>query len=183
MELLLSTLKTSSSNYHGILDLQELFPRAIVPAVRLHLNLLALRGEMTQEWMAQKTGVSQDRVSKYERGATKPDLDSAVKIAHAFGLSLDELLFADLTGVDLSGRVRRLEDGNLNRGGSLVTPADRALREREAHYQRTIARLHKIALSLVNVIAGEESLLAGAEGPEPASPQAGSRGGHRKTGR
>ncbi|HIV63404.1 MAG TPA: helix-turn-helix domain-containing protein [Firmicutes bacterium] len=45
----------------------------------------------TQSELADKTGISQQRISYYERGARVPSLDDCVKLADVFGISLDEL--------------------------------------------------------------------------------------------
>ena len=45
----------------------------------------------TQSELADKTGISQQRISYYERGTRVPSLDDCVKLADVFGISLDEL--------------------------------------------------------------------------------------------
>ena len=57
---------------------------------KLH-QLRKLSG-MTQEQLAEKLNVSRQTVSKWESGATMPDLDSIMKISRLFHVSLDELL-------------------------------------------------------------------------------------------
>lgn len=47
---------------------------------------------MTQEQLAEKLNVSRQALSKWENGASPPDIESMVKIAVLFQISLDELL-------------------------------------------------------------------------------------------
>ncbi|MCM1049989.1 MAG: helix-turn-helix domain-containing protein [Clostridiales bacterium] len=47
---------------------------------------------MTQEQLAEKLNVSRQALSKWENGASPPDIESMVKIAVLFRISLDELL-------------------------------------------------------------------------------------------
>ena len=47
---------------------------------------------MTQENLAKVFHISQTSVSKYETGEAVPDLETAVKMADFFGVSLDEFV-------------------------------------------------------------------------------------------
>lgn len=57
-------------------------------------RLLTLRGEknLTQEETAERLGVSNKTYSKWETGATSPDLETLVKLARFFGVTADNLL-------------------------------------------------------------------------------------------
>ena len=48
--------------------------------------------KMSQVTLAEKTGISRDAISKYERGDTVPSVDYAKRIADALGVSLDYLV-------------------------------------------------------------------------------------------
>jgi len=48
--------------------------------------------KMSQVALAEKTGISRDAISKYERGDTVPSVDYAKRIADALGVSLDYLV-------------------------------------------------------------------------------------------
>lgn len=56
-------------------------------------NLIQLRKmrSMTQEDIAEITGVSRQAVAKWESGDTVPDLEKCRLLADAFGVSLDDL--------------------------------------------------------------------------------------------
>ena len=47
---------------------------------------------MTQEQLAQKIGTTQDTISLWELGKSKPDFDSIRQLCIIFGISADELL-------------------------------------------------------------------------------------------
>jgi len=47
---------------------------------------------MSQVELAEKTGISRDAISKYERGNVSPSVGYAKRIAEAFGVSLDHLV-------------------------------------------------------------------------------------------
>lgn len=49
----------------------------------------------TQESLAEKLGVSRQAVSKWERSESSPDTDNLIALAQLYGVSLDELLFAE----------------------------------------------------------------------------------------
>ncbi len=46
----------------------------------------------TQEEIAEKLGVSRQAVAKWERGETQPDIESCLKLADLFGVTLDMLV-------------------------------------------------------------------------------------------
>ncbi|WP_308776634.1 helix-turn-helix domain-containing protein, partial [uncultured Bilophila sp.] len=72
--------------------------RYIRPMTRKHLNIggkiQARRKAMglSQEDLAQLTGVSRQSVTKWETGQSAPDLDRLVELADVLGVSLDFLL-------------------------------------------------------------------------------------------
>ena len=51
---------------------------------------------LSQEEVAEKLGVSRQTISKWETEETVPDIYQAKKLAKIYGLSLDELIDADL---------------------------------------------------------------------------------------
>ena len=48
--------------------------------------------KMSQVELAEKTGISRDAISKYERGDVLPSVEYAKRIAEALGVSLDYLV-------------------------------------------------------------------------------------------
>lgn len=55
---------------------------------------------LSQEELAQRTGVSRQSVTKWETGQSAPDLDRLVQLADLLGVSLDYLLRADMESPD-----------------------------------------------------------------------------------
>ena len=56
------------------------------------LGILRTQCGFSQEYMAEKLGVSRQAVSKWEMGATLPETDKVVAISEFFGVSIDYLL-------------------------------------------------------------------------------------------
>lgn len=56
------------------------------------LGILRTQCGCSQEYMAEKLGVSRQAVSKWEMGATLPETDKVVAISEFFGVSIDYLL-------------------------------------------------------------------------------------------
>lgn len=57
-----------------------------------------IRGErkkqsLTQEQLAERAGISENYLGKIERAETTPSLETAVSIAAALGVTVDQLLF------------------------------------------------------------------------------------------
>ena len=50
--------------------------------------------QWTQAELAEKIGIKQKQISAYERGVNSPSTDFLIKIADAFGVTLDFLAFA-----------------------------------------------------------------------------------------
>lgn len=67
--------------------------------MKLSTNLQILRkraGNMTQEKLAERMGVSRQTVSKWETGETIPELDKLLELSSLFSCTLDALLKEDL---------------------------------------------------------------------------------------
>lgn len=56
------------------------------------LKLYRSQRGMTQEQVAEVIGVSRQAVAKWEKGETLPDIDSCIRLADLFGISLDMLV-------------------------------------------------------------------------------------------
>jgi putative transcriptional regulator len=48
-------------------------------------------GEMTQSELAQKIGMTRQTIAAIEAGKYSPSLEAAFRIAHVFGVTLDEV--------------------------------------------------------------------------------------------
>jgi len=51
------------------------------------------KNQLTQEQLSEKIFVSRKTISNWETGKTTPDIDSLIRLANLFDLSLDNLLF------------------------------------------------------------------------------------------
>ena len=62
-----------------------------------NLKLKAARAEMdlSQEELAQKTGVSRQTINMIERGDYNPTLNLCLKICHVLGKTLDEIFWLE----------------------------------------------------------------------------------------
>ena len=62
--------------------------------------------ELTQEQLSEKIFVSRKTISNWETGKTTPDIDSLIRLADLFNLSLDNLL---LEGSDIVENIKKIE--------------------------------------------------------------------------
>ena len=63
-------------------------------STRVRNNIRTLRfthGEMTQQELAEKIGVTRQTVNAIEQGKYSPSLEAAFRLARVFGRSLDEV--------------------------------------------------------------------------------------------
>ena len=74
-------------------------------------NLKKLREEnkLSQQALAEKLGITQQAVYKYERTAVEPDIETLIKMACIFGVSVDYLIGSgcDQAGQDISAQDRQ----------------------------------------------------------------------------
>lgn len=62
--------------------------------------------QLTQEQLSEKIFVSRKTISNWETGKTTPDIDSLIRLANLFNLSLDNLL---LEGSDIVENIKKIE--------------------------------------------------------------------------
>ena len=68
--------------------------------IGVKIKLLRKEKRVTQEELAEYLHISAQAVSKWETGASSPDIDMLPKLAIFFGTSLDHLLDFDQSQVD-----------------------------------------------------------------------------------
>ncbi len=61
-----------------------------------------LQGEMTQQELAERVGVSRQTVIAVEKGKYNPSVGLALRIASVFGMSVEELFSLDEAGGEIS---------------------------------------------------------------------------------
>ncbi len=59
-----------------------------------------LKGNMTQEALAEKMNISRQTVSKWELDTAQPEMDKAIELCRLFNCSLDNLFFDDMAACD-----------------------------------------------------------------------------------
>ncbi len=91
-----------------------------------HLKTLRLKRNMTQEVLAERSGLAVDSIRRIERGAFSPSLDTLGKLSGGLELSLSTLFSSAEAGH--SGLVRELCDYLAHRRTDEIRVADRVLR-------------------------------------------------------
>ena len=72
----------------------------MAPKLRITNNIRRLRffaDEMTQLELAEKAGASRQTIIALEAGKYTPSLELAFRIAHVFGVGIDEVFECDVT--------------------------------------------------------------------------------------
>lgn len=67
------------------------------------ISILRKQNGWSQEELAEKLGISRQSVSKWELGATIPDIDKIINMSRLFSVSTDYLLKDELEEIDFSG--------------------------------------------------------------------------------
>jgi len=76
-----------------------------------NLQLLRrLKGNMTQEDLAEKMNISRQTVSKWELDTAQPEMDKAIELCGIFNCSLDNLFRDDMTACDEAYTNLRIEN-------------------------------------------------------------------------
>lgn len=65
-----------------------------------NLSYLRKKSELTQEQLAEQLGVSRQAVSKWEAGASYPEMDKMLLLCKLFSCSMDDLALADISQQD-----------------------------------------------------------------------------------
>ena len=84
-------------------------------------KIITLRKRMnwSQEELAEKLNISRQSVSKWEVGATIPDLDKILKMSELFGVSTDYLLKDEMDVTELTGG-KDMPEGRVDLGGRRI---------------------------------------------------------------
>ena len=88
-------------------------------------NLVQLRKmrQMTQEYIAERIGVTRQAVAKWERGESIPDIDSCVKLADIYGTTVDMLVRSIGTQAHTGDGKHIFGLSRVNAKGQLTLPA------------------------------------------------------------
>lgn len=69
------------------------------------IEKLRKKSVMTQQGLAEKLGVTDKAVSKWENGAGYPDITVLPKISSLFGVTVDYLMFGQKRGITIAGNI------------------------------------------------------------------------------
>ena len=64
-----------------------------------YLSSLRKYYKITQDELAEKLGVTRQAVSKWENGATIPDIELLMKLSELYGVSINDILNADTASI------------------------------------------------------------------------------------
>jgi DNA-binding XRE family transcriptional regulator len=78
-----------------------------VPAISHRLRLTRLALGLDQTELCQRAGIARNTWNQWEKGKGRPQLDEAMKLVDAFGLTLDWIYLGDVNGLP-HGLVLRL---------------------------------------------------------------------------
>lgn len=88
------------------------------------LKIYRKQANFTQEDVAGKLGVSRQAVAKWERGETLPDIESCIKLADLYGITID-MLVRDLENTTDSGDGKYVFGiAKVNDKGQITLPAE-----------------------------------------------------------
>ena len=88
VKALLKYLRSNEGVTGGSTEEQEAIKKSLGEALREH----RLRCQMTQEFVAERLGVSRQAVSKWENGTSDPSTSNLLALAKLYGVSAEELL-------------------------------------------------------------------------------------------
>ena len=80
------------------------------------IQKLRKQNKWTQEELAQKLYISRTAVSKWERGASYPNIDSLKYIANLFNITIDELLSTE----EIINLAKKENNSNINKTTNLI---------------------------------------------------------------
>ena len=90
-----------------------------------NLKILRMKENLTQEDIADKLGVSRQSVAKWERGESLPDIESCVRLADLFGMTVDVLVrnMREIPHVAEAGK-HMFGIARVNEKGQITLPAE-----------------------------------------------------------
>lgn len=75
-----------------------------------HLFYARKKSGLSQQQVAEKLGVSRQTISKWETDQTLPDIRQSKRLAHLYGVSLDELIEFDIDIKEIQDMIDRTSD-------------------------------------------------------------------------
>jgi len=118
------------------------------------LRTLREERQLSQHELAELVGVHFGQISRYERGAILPSVETVALLAQALRVSADALLFETARGS--RAKVERREIGNL-----VLLQRFRSLEQMERGYQQT-------AIELIDALIAKQRMKSVVSGKAPA---------------
>ncbi|MDO5050890.1 MAG: helix-turn-helix transcriptional regulator [Moraxella equi] len=119
----------------------------------LHNTIRKLRElhQLTQEDMAERAMLSKNGYANIERGESIPNIDSLEKIAHAFGMKIEDLISFNHDDFNISvinGYVNHFSNGNIHHGDKELEAKIQLLEQQIKHEKILNNQKDEIILSL-----------------------------------
>ena len=109
-----------------------------VPAIagRLRLTRQALR--LKQAALCRQTGIAPNTYNQWEQERGRPDLDGAMKLCDAFGITLDWIYRGSMAGLpyEIAESIRDIERGGTGAGAGNPTDARAPFERRKSSASR-----------------------------------------------
>ena len=91
-------------------------------AYKFNLKEVRISRGLTQTELANKLGIAQQVISRYERGNFMPQLDNAKIIADALNVTVDELIIIKEAKEIVAKKLKQLEEESK---GDLIVPIEK----------------------------------------------------------
>lgn len=121
----------------------------------LHQTIRKLREfhQLTQEDMAERAALSKNGYANIERGKSIPNIDSLEKIAHVFGMKIEELISFNNDDLNISvinGYVNHFSNGNIHSNDKELELKIQLLEQQIEHEKLLNSQKDEIIISLKN---------------------------------
>lgn len=119
----------------------------------LHHTIRKLRElhQLTQEDMAERATLSKNGYANIERGESMPSIDSLEKIAHVFGMKVEELISFNHDDFNISvinGYVNHFSNGNIHHSDKELEIKIKLLEQQISHEKELNAQKDDIIFAL-----------------------------------
>lgn len=111
--------------------------------------------QLTQEEMAERAMLSKNGYANIERGESVPSIDSLEKIAHVFGMKVEELISFNHDDFNISvvnGYVNHFSNGNIHYGDKELENKVELLEQQIIYEKQSHAQKDEIIISLKDEI-------------------------------
>lgn len=89
-------------------------------AIGKYLSTLRKYYKITQDELANRLGVTRQAISKWETGATIPDVELLMKLSELYGVTINDILKADTASIKFQKEIVFPEDGKLTKNVLII---------------------------------------------------------------